>query len=179
MSESDELNGADADLDAAMAQANRLANMILLSLRTVHEYIAPRAESHGIRLSARDKHAWAMNLTIALSQSKAYLRLPATRFTKAQALPKKPVTKPRIELFPHTKEPPVLGKLRSLMQTAAVTEEEVMAIVRESGIRESTLAEHLSELPLRTIELLVERWPTVLELIELARADAKGGGEAA
>jgi hypothetical protein len=173
----DEQNGDD--LQAIVAEANQRAHLILVALRTIHEYVAPRAESLGIKLSARERHAWSVSLSIALSQSKAHLRLPATRFTKAQALPKKPIARPKLELFPRTEEPPVLLKLRQMMRTADATEAEVMAIVRESGVRESTLAEHLTELPIRTLELLVERWPTVLELIELARADAKGGGEAA
>jgi hypothetical protein len=59
------------EMDEVVAQANQLANSVLLALRTVHEYISPRAESHGIKLSARDKHAWAVSLSIALSQSRA------------------------------------------------------------------------------------------------------------
>jgi hypothetical protein len=68
-----------AELDAVVAQANQIANTILLALRTAHEYIVPRAASHGIKLSAREQHAWAVSLSIALSQSKAYHRMPTTR----------------------------------------------------------------------------------------------------
>ena len=60
-----------ADIDEVVAQANQMANAIVLALRTVHEYIAPRAESHGIKLTARDKHAWAVSFSIALSQSQS------------------------------------------------------------------------------------------------------------
>jgi hypothetical protein len=62
----------DNSLDTVVAQANQLANMILLALRTVHEYIVPRAAAHGIKLSAREQHAWAVSLSIALSQGKAH-----------------------------------------------------------------------------------------------------------
>jgi hypothetical protein len=33
--------------------------MILLALRTVHEYIVPGAMAHGIKFSTRDQRAWA------------------------------------------------------------------------------------------------------------------------
>src|ERR1700746_268803 len=70
------------ELEAAVAQANQLANMILLALRTVHEYIVPRALAHGIKLSARDQHAWSVSLSIALSQNKAHWKMPTTRLEK-------------------------------------------------------------------------------------------------
>ena len=37
------------DVETAVALANQLANSILLALRTVHEYIVPRAAIHGIK----------------------------------------------------------------------------------------------------------------------------------
>ena len=51
----------------------------------------PRASSHGIKLSAREAHAWAVSLSIALSQGKVYNRMPATRLEEPAK--KKPTAK--------------------------------------------------------------------------------------
>src|ERR1700746_1421106 len=82
------------ETDAVVGLATQLAHVILVSLKTVHTYVVPRAEMHGIKLSARDKHAWAMNLTIALCQNKAHLRMPATRLEKATAQKRVPKASP-------------------------------------------------------------------------------------
>jgi hypothetical protein len=140
----------NVDMDAIVGQANQLANTILLALRTVHEYIVPRALSHEIKLSARDQHAWAMNLTIALSQAKAHRRMPATRLQKPTARRRAPVESddsqaPRkSELFPRAEPPasdpmpfsnpaisPALRKLRQMLSNDHVEEEEL----RETFVR--------------------------------------------
>src|SRR5215469_9300761 len=108
---SDQLsNSAGNDnLDAAVAIANQYANTILLALRTIHEYVAPRALAHGIKLSARELHAWSVSLSIALSQSKAHYRMRATRLEKPaqKKAPAKSIAPQRTELFPRTEQTPL------------------------------------------------------------------------
>src|SRR6516225_11569399 len=91
------------DLSAAVGIANQYANTILLALRTIHEYVAPRALAHGIKLSARELHAWSVSLSIALSQSKAHYRMPATRMERParpqKKAPAKSVQPSKNELF--------------------------------------------------------------------------------
>ena len=180
---SDENN--NAELDAVVAQANQIANTILLSLRTVHEYIIPRAASHGIKLSAREQHAWAVSLSIALSQSKAYHRMPVTRQQPPLARPpqKKPALFPERGQEPAGSLPfsdptiaPALRKLRQLLERHAITEAELLGIVRESAPRQTLFVNSLQDIPDRTAELCLERWPTIVELIESGRRDH---GEAA
>jgi hypothetical protein len=138
MSEHNSTGANENDLDAAVAIANQYANTILLALRTVHEYIVPRAASHGIKLSARETHAWAVSLSIALSQSKTHYRMPATRLEKpARAQkkgPAKSIQSPKTELrgdrtrergghpiFPADNGLPVTGTVnRSLLQALRV-----------------------------------------------------------
>jgi hypothetical protein len=68
-----------------------------------------RAASHGIKLSAREQHAWAVSLSIALSQGKAHYRMPATRLEKPtrpqKKAPAKSVQPPKTELFPQSDKP--------------------------------------------------------------------------
>jgi hypothetical protein len=167
------------DVDEVVAQANQMANAILLALRTVHEYIAPRAESHGIKLSARDKHAWSVSLSIALSQSRAYTRMPATRVDVQKSKPA-PATK---ELFsrPEPTVPfsdpavlPALKQLRELLKRDSVGEEEVLAILREATPRGTRPLRALDTTPDRSLKLLIERWDTIRELALAGRA-ASGG----
>ena len=175
----------NTELDAVVAQANQIANTILLALRTVHEYIVPRAASHGIKLSAREQHAWAVSLSIALSQSKAYHRMPTTRqqlsVTKPQQ--KKPLLFPERAQEPADSAPfsnpgiaPALRKLRQLLERHAITEAELLGIVRESAPRQTLFVNSLQDIPDRTAELCLERWPTIVELIEAGR---QANGEAA
>ena len=184
------------DMQQVVEQANRLANTILLALRTVHEYIAPRALAHGIKLSARETHAWAVSLSIALSQGKAHWRMPATRFEKSiqpsKKAPAKSIQPQRTELFPRTKQPekteesaqrfsspairPALRKLREMLQQDSVNEEELLAILKESSPRQTLFVDSLQDIPDRTAELCLERWPTIVELIEAGRTN---DGEAA
>jgi hypothetical protein len=185
----------NVDMDAIVGQANQLANTILLALRTVHEYIVPRALSHGIKLSARDQHAWAMNLTIALSQAKAHRWMPATRLQKPTARRRAPVesddsqTPRKSELFPRAEPPagdpvpfsnpaisPALAKLRQMLSNDHVEEEELLAILRESSPRQTLFLSRLDEISARTAELCLQRWPVIVELVESMRAD---NGEAA
>src|SRR6516164_8008697 len=155
---SDQLsNSAGNDnLDAAVAIANQYANTILLALRTIHEYVAPRAAAHGIKLSARELHAWSVSLSIALSQSKAHYRMPTTRLEKPvqKKAPAKSVTSPKNELFPRTEQPapvpfsdsalaPALRKLRQLLGRDAVNEAELLAILRESSPRQTLFLDNL------------------------------------
>jgi hypothetical protein len=179
------------DLGAAVAIANQYANTILLALRTIHEYVAPRALAHGIKLSARELHAWSVSLSIALSQSKAHYRMPATRLAKPvqKKAPVKSVPSSKTELFPRSEQPlysnvpfanpgisPALRKLRQMLATDRVSEEELMAILKESAPRQTLLLSSLSEIPARTAELCLERWPTIVELVEASR---NNGPEAA
>jgi hypothetical protein len=175
-------NGRD-DMDQVVAQANQLANMILLALRTVHEYISPRAEAHGIKLSARDRHAWAVSLSIALSQSRAYGKMPATRVGLEKTKPVKPAAK---ELFsrPEPTVPfsdlavvPALKELRELLKRDSVSEKEILELLRESAPRGTRPPQSLDAAPERSLKLMIERWDTVRELAEAGRADS--GGDAA
>jgi len=125
------------DMDEVVDQANQIANAILLALRTVHEYIAPRAESHGIKLTARDKHAWSVSLSIALSQSRAYTRMPTTRFDfqKPKLAPAKKELFSRPEAleqpFSDPEVLPALRELRELLKRDCVQETEVIRILQE------------------------------------------------
>jgi len=176
-------NGApSADVDEVVAQANQMANAILLALRTVHEYIAPRAESHGIKLTARDKHAWSVSLSISLSQSRAYTRMPTTRFDF-----QKPKLAPaRKELFSRPEAPipfndpavlPALKELRELLKRDSVSEKEILELLNEAAPRGSQPPRSLDATPERSLKLMIERWDTVRELAEAGRADP--GGDAA
>jgi hypothetical protein len=189
---SDQLSNSEGnhDLEAAVGIANQYANTILLALRTIHEYVAPRAAAHGIKLSARELHAWSVSLSIALSQSKAHQRMPATRLPKPatkKALAKS-VASPKNELFPRSvgqpptvpfSDPaiaPALRKLRQLLQHDSVTEPELLAILKESSPRQTLFLDNLEQIPEKTAALCLQRWPTIVELVQAERND---NGEAA
>ena len=197
MSEHNSTGANENDLDAAVAIANQYANTILLALRTVHEYIVPRAASHGIKLSARETHAWAVSLSISLSQSKTHYRMPATRLERPARAQKKAAARsiqsPKTELFPRTEQPmaaarefvapfsthgvaPALRKLRQMLRRDAIDEGELLSILRESTPQDAVAPESLEEAPTRSLELLLARWSVVRELVEAGRRD---GGEAA
>ena len=192
-------SNSEADIQAAVGLANQLANSILLALRTVHEYIVPRAASHGIKLSAREQHAWAVSLSIALSQSKAHYRMPVTQLEKPAKKegPAKSIPSTKTELFPRPEKPadseleqpdqpavpfsdpavaPALRKLRQLLQQNSITEAELLEIVRESSPRQTLFLDNLDQIPPRTAALCLERWTTIVELVEAGRQD---NGEAA
>ena len=170
------------DVDEVVAQANQMANTILLALRVVHEYIGPRAESHGIKLTARDKHAWSVSLSIALSQSRAYTRMPTTRFDF-----QKPKLAPaRKQLFSRPETPipfsdpavlPALKELRELLKRDSVSEKEILELLDEAAPRGTQPPRSLDATPERSLKLMIERWDTVRELAEAGRADP--GGDAA
>jgi hypothetical protein len=174
------------DLDTAVGIANQYANQILLALRTIHEYVAPRAAAHGIKLSARELHAWSVSLSIALSQSKTHYRMPATRLEKpvTKKAPAKSVQSQKRELFPRTEEPaipfsdptvtPALRKLRELLQRDSVNEAELLAILKESSPRQTLFLDTLEQIPERTAELCLQRWPTIVELVEAERQNDNG-----
>ena len=183
----------DNSLDAVVGQANQLANTILLALRTVHEYVAPRAVAHGIKLSARELHAWSVSLSIALSQSKAHYRMPTTRLEKPaqkKALANS-MAPQRTELFPRPEQTPLsentarfsnaaiapaLRKLRQLLRRDQIDEAELVSILRESTPQDAIAPASLDEAPTRSLELLLSRWEVVKELVEAGRQDT---GEAA
>jgi hypothetical protein len=183
---SDQLsNSAGNDnLDAAVAIANQYANTILLALRTIHEYVAPRAAAHGIKLSAREQHAWAVSLSIALSQGKVHHRMPATRLEKPKPpqkkAPSKSIQPQRTELFARTEqvvEPAkALHKVRQMMEIVSMGESELLSILRESGCQEAMFATSLSAIPDKVLRRCIERWETIQELAEVSRPD---NGEAA
>jgi hypothetical protein len=137
-------------------------------------------------LSAREAHAWAVSLSIALSQSKAYYRMPATRLEKAGRPQKKASAKSinsqpqKTELFPRAERPlepsKALHKVRQMMSVASMNEVELLSILRESGCQEAMFATSLSQIPDKVMQLCIERWETIQELAEVGRQE---GGEAA
>jgi hypothetical protein len=168
-----------ADVDEVVAQANQIANTVLLALRTVHEYIGPRAESHGIKLTARDKHAWSVSLSIALSQSRAYTRMPTTRFDFQK--PKFAPAKKELFSRPETQIPfsdpavlPALKELRQLLKRDSVEEKEVIRILQEATPRGSVPPISLDGTPERSLQLLLDRWKVVRELVEAGGSDSGG-----
>jgi hypothetical protein len=168
-------------MDEVVAQANQMANAILLALRTVHEYIAPRAESRGIKLTARDKHAWSVSLSIALSQSRAYTRMPATRvdFQKPKLAPAKKelFSRPKAleQPFSDSKVLPALRELRELLKRDGIQESEIIGVLKEASSRGGHAPSSLSEAPERSLKLLLDRWAVVRELVEAGRSDFGGG----
>ena len=165
------------DVDEVVAQANQMANTILLALRVVHEYIGPRAESHGIKLTARDKHAWSVSLSIALSQSRAYTRMPTTRFDfqKPKLAPAKKELFSRPEIPIPFNDPavlPALKELRELLKRDSVEERELMKVLRESAPRQTFSLASFDQIPGKTAAICLERWPVILELIESMRGDS-------
>ena len=187
MSQQNSTGANENDLDAAVALANQYANTILLALRTIHEYVAPRALAHGIKLSARELHAWSVSLSIALSQSKAHYRMPATRLEKPvqKKAPAKSVPSTKTELFSRAEQPAsfanpavslALRKLRQMLRRDAIDEGELLSILRESTPIDALAPTTLEQAPERSLELLLSRWEVVRELVEAGRRD---GGEAA
>jgi hypothetical protein len=69
-----------ADVELVQKQATQVANLILVCLREVNDYIVPQAQASGITLDAAAQHAWAMNMAISLSSgSKAHWKMPTER----------------------------------------------------------------------------------------------------
>ena len=124
-----------------------------------------------------------------MSQSKAHYRMPATRLERPakKKAPAKSVQSQKRELFSRTEEPaipfsdptitPALRKLRELLQRDAISEPELLAIVRESSPRQTLFLDNFEQIPARTAELCLQRWPTIVELVEAERSS--NGGEAA
>jgi hypothetical protein len=150
--------------------------------------VAPRAAAHGIKLSARELHAWSVSLSIALSQSKAHYRMPATRMERPvqKKAPAKSVQTPKSELFPRTEQPaapfaepniaPALRKLRRMLREDSIQEAELISILRDSTPQGAVPPACLEETAPRSLELLLSRWSVVKELVETSRQDS---GEAA
>jgi hypothetical protein len=103
--------------------------------------------------------------------------------------PVKSVPSPKTELFPRSKQSlysnvpfssptiaPALHKLRQFLQRDAITEAELLGIVHESSPRQTLFLDNLDQIPTRTAELCLERWPTIVELVEASR---NNGPEAA
>lgn len=69
--------GSRAKIKEAVAAATQIANMQLLSLNTVENYVAPRfKKKSGRELTVDEKHAWAMNMTIQLCRDNMQWAMP-------------------------------------------------------------------------------------------------------
>jgi hypothetical protein len=193
MSQPNNSKAASGDMTSVVEMATRMSNVYLVCLREVHHYLIPKAQAEGIAIDAQNAHALAVSLWIQLSREKAWLRMPATRFTKAE--PKEQQAQKKPELFPRSEAPlkpesqnretpfanpaisPALRKLREMLKRDSVNEREVVQVLREATPRGTTAPTSLDEAPERTLSLLLSRWEVTRELIEAARAD--GGGEVA
>jgi hypothetical protein len=149
-----------------------------------------KAAEYGIILTEQDLHSWSMSAWMELAKAKAWLRMPATRFEKRSEKDKKPKT----ELIPPSENPaaaaedaelpfsnpaiaPALRKLRGMLRRDSVDEAELIEILRESSPNQTLLLSSFEEIPTKTAELCLQRWPVILELVQSMRnAD---GGEAA
>jgi hypothetical protein len=61
-------------------QANQIGNLILISLRMVHQYIKPAAAASGIALDEQSLHAWSVSCFIEMCKSsKAHFKLSTER----------------------------------------------------------------------------------------------------
>jgi hypothetical protein len=137
----------------------------------------PKVREYGVELDAAAKSSWAMSLWITVARERAWLRMPATRFERKAEEPQKPEPPPAKTVpFSESNIAPALAKLRQMLKNDDVNEEELMAILRESAPRHTVLFSQLDEVPSRTVELCIQRWETIRELIAAMRGD---GGEAA
>ena len=114
------------------------------------------------------------------------LEKPARREKKA---PAKSVDSRRPELFERPEQPahtesgsnqptvpfsdpsvvPALKKLRQVLQRDSITEMELLGIVKESSPRQTLFLDNLDQIPARTAELCLQRWPTIMELVQASR----------
>ncbi len=61
-------------------QANQVANLMLVCLRTVHQYLKPAAGASGIALDEQSLHAWSVTCFIEMCKSsKAHFKLSPER----------------------------------------------------------------------------------------------------
>jgi hypothetical protein len=162
--------------------ATKMANTMLVCLRETYHYLVPKAKAEGIEIDAQSAHALAVSLWIQLARERAWLRMPATRFTKPE--PKEERPQKKAELFPRVEQPiepdvpfsnpgvaPALRRLRQMLRRDSVDEQELLAILRESTPQDAVAPATLDEAPARSLELLLSRWSVVRELIEAGRRD--------
>jgi len=158
---------------------------MFIAIREVDCYLKPKLAEIGIILDKRSTHALAMSCWIAMGQGKMHLRLPAKRFGKRAGLEKtKPVKPVAKELFsrPEPTVPfsdpavvPALKQLRELLGRESVNEGEILSILREAAPRGTRPPASLDAAPQRSLELLLERWETVRELVQVGRAGLEKG----
>ena len=180
----------ETEMEMVVSEAIQVANCQLVLIRETHSYLKRKAAEYGIILTEQDLHSWSMSAWMELAKAKAWLRMPATRFEKRTEKERKPKT----ELFPrHEKSAvpaedaelpfsnpaiaPARRKLRGMLRRDSVTEAELIEILRESSPDQTQLLSNFEEIPARTAELCVQRWPVILELVQSMRNDE--GGEAA
>jgi hypothetical protein len=177
-------------MEMVVSQAIQVANCQLVAIRETHGYLKRKAAEYGIILTEQDLHSWSMSAWMELAKAKAWLRMPATRFEKRSDKDRKP--KP--ELFPRSEQAaipageaelpfsnpaiaPALKKLRQMLRRDSVDESELLEILKESSPDQTQLLSNFEEIPTRTAELCLQRWPVILELVQSMRNDE--GGEAA
>jgi hypothetical protein len=75
--------GSVADVEQVQKQATQVANLIVLCIREVADYVVPQAQAAGITLDAQAQHALTMNMIITLSSgSKSHWKMPTERALK-------------------------------------------------------------------------------------------------
>jgi hypothetical protein len=178
--------GSKEDMEGVIAQTRQICNAMTVVINEIHNYLVPRAAEFGVVLDAQAEHAWAMSAWITISRdSKAQYRMPPRRLGVANnATNPRPPKSPKSELFPRAEPPaagpvpfsnpamsPALAKLRQMLSNDQVEEEELLAILRESSPRQTLFLSRLDEIPARTAELCLQRWPVIVELVESMRAD--------
>jgi len=174
----------ETEMEMVVSQAIQVANCQLVAIRETHGYLKRKAAEYGIILTEQDLHSWSVSAWMELAKAKAWLRMPATRFEKRSEKEKKPKT----ELFPICEKPfpptgdtelpfsnpailPALRKLRAMLKRDAVDESELLEILRESSPDQTLLLSNFEEIPARTAELCLQRWPVILELVQSMRND--------
>jgi hypothetical protein len=196
-------NNDDADMASVVAQATQICNAMFIAIREVECYLKPKLAEIGILLDKRSTHALAMSCWIAMGQGKMHLRLPAKRFGKRVKAQHKESLQPvdplpfaegnvapapaKKELFSrpealeqpfsHPEVLPALRELRELLQRDSVQEREIVRILQEATPRGTRAPASLDATPERSLQLLLDRWKVVRELVEAGRSDP--GGDAA
>ena len=79
----------------------------------------------------------------------------------------------KAEAFAEPNIAPALRKLREMLANDRVNEEELLAILRESAPRQTLFLKSLDEIPTRTAQLCLQRWATILELVQSMRDDGE------
>jgi len=177
----------ETEMEMVVSQAIQVANCQLVAIRETHGYLKRKAAEYGIILTEQDLHAWSVSAWLELAKAKAWLRMPATRFEKRSEKEKKPKT----ELFQRSEQaanpggegelpfsnPAValaLRRLRGMLKRDAVDETELLRILEESSPDQNDSPKNFEEIPVRTAELCLQRWPVILELVQSMRHDDSG-----